>query len=261
MQVSKTFRQAGGRLLEAVRDITFSVGEHEFVALLGPSGCGKSTVLRIIAGILKPTSGEVLVLGKTPDEARRQRLFSFLAQDPVMLPWRSVLQNVSLPLEVARNSASLRHRPRELLALVGLAGFEDVSPNQLSGGMKQRAALARALTLNPSLLLMDEPFGALDEITRDHMNIELLRIWSETNAAVLFVTHSIEEAIFLSDRIIILSPRPGRISHIVPVGLPRPRLLELKQTREAFEHVARIRALLNQSMRTTSGESWTAGGT
>jgi len=243
--VTKVFRLPEGPLT-ALENLSFEVGDREFVALIGPSGCGKSTVLRLVADILQPTSGEILVHGKSPAEARRERLYSFVFQDPVMLPWRTVIKNVELPLEIIGNSARKQFgdRPAKLLNLVGLSGFEKASPSQLSGGMKQRAAIARALLLNPKVLLMDEPFGALDEITRDRMNLELLRIWKETDAAVLFVTHSIDEAVFLSDRVVVLSPRPGTVYADVKIDIPRPRALELKQSEVGFKYSAMLRKAL-----------------
>jgi len=203
-------------------------------------------VLRLVADILQPTKGEIQVYGESPAEARKDRLYSFVFQDPVMLPWRTVIKNVELPLEIIGNPArrAFDDRPRQLLDLVGLSGFESAGPEQLSGGMKQRAAIARALLLNPKVLLMDEPFGALDEITRDRMNLELLRVWKETDAAVLFVTHSIDEAVFLSDRVIVLTPRPGKVFADVRVDIPRPRALELKQNEIGFRYSAIVRKAL-----------------
>jgi NitT/TauT family transport system ATP-binding protein len=215
---------ANGAEVQALEDVSLSVRKGEFVSLIGPSGCGKSTVLRLVADILHPTSGKIVVDGCSPDQARRRRLFSFMFQDPVMLPWRNVQKNVELALEIQGAPAKLRtERTLDLLSVVQLKGFEDRSPAELSGGMRMRAALARALTVNPPLMLMDEPFGALDEITRDTMNLELLRVWQETTAAVMFVTHSIDEAVFLSDRVVVLTPRPGRIKEIVTIDAPRPR--------------------------------------
>jgi NitT/TauT family transport system ATP-binding protein len=243
--VAKVFQLQEGSLT-ALENLSFEIGDREFVALIGPSGCGKSTVLRLVADILKPTSGEISVLGEPPSEARERRHYSFVFQDAVMLPWRSVLKNVQLPLEIIGKPArdQYEHRPMELLDLVGLKGFENASPDQLSGGMKQRAAIARALLLNPKVLLMDEPFGALDEITRDRMNLELLRIWKATDAAVLFVTHSIDEAVFLADRVLVLSPRPGMIFADVEIDIPRPRSLELKQSETGFRYSAKLRKAL-----------------
>ncbi len=237
---------SGGRAVTALQEVNLSVRAGEFVSLIGPSGCGKSTILRLVADILKPSSGQIRVHGQTPTEARQQRSFSFMFQDPVMLPWRNVLHNVQLPLEVIGAAATqLSEKPRSLLKLVHLAGFEDKQPKHLSGGMRQRAALARALSLNPPLLLMDEPFGALDEITRDRMNLELLRIWQETTAAVLFVTHSIEEAVFLSNRVVVLSPRPGRIKTILDIDLPRPRATDMAtRARQIYDYSLQVREAL-----------------
>ena len=243
--VTKVFQLPDGPLT-ALGGLDFEVGDREFVSIIGPSGCGKSTVLRLVADILQPTSGEIRIHGESPAEARRKQRYSFVFQDPVMLPWRTVLKNVELPLEILGSPARKEFdaRPSQLLDLVGLKGFEEASPNQLSGGMKQRAAIARSLLLNPIVLLMDEPFGALDEITRDRMNLELLRIWKATDAAVLFVTHSIDEAVFLSDRVIVLSPRPGRVFTDVVIDIPRPRALELKQSEVGFRYSAKLRRAL-----------------
>ena len=236
--------------VEAVRDVTLSVAPGELVSLIGPSGCGKSTLLRLAADVLSPTAGSVSVLGGTPDAARRARRFSVVFQDPVLLPWRTVLENVALPLEIAGRPASERRAAaRRTIQLVGLSGFEGARPAQLSGGMRQRAAIARALTLEPSLLLMDEPFGAVDELTRDRLNGELLDVWQRTGAAILFVTHSIEEAVFLSDRVVVLTRRPGRVHSTVAIDLPRPRRLEMKRTQSAFEWSARLRLALDEASR------------
>jgi NitT/TauT family transport system ATP-binding protein len=243
------YRGANGPV-EAVRDVTLAVAPGEFVSLIGPSGCGKSTLLRLAADVLRPTSGSVHVLGGAPDAARRARRFSVAFQDPVLLPWRTVLENVALPLEIAgRPAAERRAAARRTIELVGLGGFEGARPAQLSGGMRQRAAIARALTIEPSLLLMDEPFGAVDELTRDRLNGELLDVWQRTGAAVLFVTHSIEEAVYLSDRVVVLTRRPGTVHASVTIGLPRPRRLEIKRTREAFEWSARLRLALDEASR------------
>ena len=215
-QVAMTY-QTEDRSVPALADISLRVAPGEFVSLIGPSGCGKSTVLRIVADILKPTAGRVSVCGLPPEEARLDHRYSFVFQEPVLLPWRNVHDNVGLPLELAGLRAETRHdRVDKLLNIVQLDGFGERMPSELSGGMRMRASLARALTQNPPVLLMDEPFGALDEITRLQMNRELLRVWDETNAAVMFVTHSIQEAVFLSDRVVIMSPRPGTIANIVP---------------------------------------------
>src|SRR5437867_454241 len=216
--------------VEALRDITFGVGRGEFVALVGPSGCGKSTLLRIVAGLRSPTAGDVTVDGCPVTRPIAQ--VGMVFQAPVLLKWRTVLDNVLLPAELAGLEAKrYRDRAHELLQLVGLGGFEAKLPRELSGGMQQRASLCRALLLDPPLLLMDEPFGALDAMTRDEMNLELLRVWGEgsrTRKTIVFVTHSIPEAVFLADRVVVLTPRPGRVAAIVPVPLPRPRTVETR---------------------------------
>jgi len=244
-----TFQSQVGAV-EALRDVSLTVAEGEFVSIIGPSGCGKSTLLRLAADVLAPTSGEVKVFGETPATARRARAFSMVFQDPALLPWRTVLANVELPLEVARmGQQRRRERATEAIALVGLSGFEGARPAQLSGGMRQRAAIARALTLQPKLLLMDEPFSAVDELTRDRLNQELLAIWTRTGAAILFVTHSIEEAVYLSDRIVVLTGRPGQVYSELRVDLPRPRSLEIKRTPAAFEWSSRARLALEEASR------------
>jgi NitT/TauT family transport system ATP-binding protein len=231
---------------QALKDISFEIGEQEFVSIIGPSGCGKSTILRLIGGLLFPDEGEIDVCGMSPTEARKNRMYSFVFQDAVLFPWRSVIQNVQLPMEINQkfDKKASHQKATELLKLVGLSGFEEASPNQLSGGMRHRVALARALMSSPPLIFMDEPFAALDEITRDRMNLELLRIWSETKSSIVFVTHSIEEAVFLSDRVIVLSTRPGEKVADIKIDLPRPRKLELKQNEESFVYSNEIRKLL-----------------
>jgi NitT/TauT family transport system ATP-binding protein len=242
-----TFRSPAGPI-EAVRDVNLAVRPGEFVSLIGPSGCGKSTLLRLAAGLLAPTAGRAEVLGAPPDAARRARRFGVVFQDPVLLPWRTLQQNVELPLELAgAPRPERRAAARRSIDLVGLAGFERARPSQLSGGMKQRAAIARALTLEPAVLLMDEPFAAVDELTRDRLNLELLDVWQRTGAAVLFVTHSIEEAVYLSDRVVALSRRPGRVAAVLEIDLPRPRALSVKRTPAAFEWTARARLALEQA--------------
>ena len=221
--------------VEALRDITFGVGRGEFVALVGPSGCGKSTLLRIVAGLRSPTAGDVTVDGCPVTRPIAQ--VGMVFQAPVLLKWRTVLDNVLLPAELAGLEAKrYRDRAHELLQLVGLCGFEAKLPRELSGGMQQRASLCRALLLDPPLLLMDEPFGALDAMTRDEMNLELLRVWGEGSGGtagsdrktILFVTHSIPEAVFLADRVVVMSPRPGRVARICPATLPRPRTAQTR---------------------------------
>jgi NitT/TauT family transport system ATP-binding protein len=210
--------------LVALEDVSLELQAGEFVSLIGPSGCGKSTLLRLIADILVPIAGHIEVAGLSPREARRRHAYSFVFQNPTLFPWLTLQQNVEFALSIVGSSATVRHSTaRHLIELVGLGGFEEALPSQLSGGMRQRAAIARALTLEPNLLLMDEPFGALDEITRERMNLELLRILRQTGASVLFVTHSIDEAVILSDRILVMTPRPGRIRAEIPIELAKPR--------------------------------------
>jgi NitT/TauT family transport system ATP-binding protein len=238
--VTKTF-DLEGRPLTALEDVSFTVREGEFLAIIGPSGCGKSTLLRLIADVLPGTAGTILVHGAPPDAARRARRFGFVFQDPVLLPWRSALENVELPLQVARvGTAERRRRAHELLELVGLAGFESARPSALSGGMARRVAIARALALEPEILLLDEPFGALDEITRQRLNTELLRVWSETKTTAVLVTHNVSEAVYLSDRVLVMGTRPGRIVADLRIELPRPRAVELLQAEEFFRYTSRL---------------------
>lgn len=237
-----------GQRLVALRQIDLDVREGEFVSLIGPSGCGKSTLLRLIADLLQPAAGDVRVHGKPAAEARRDRDYGMVFQAPVLYDWRTVERNVQLPLEVMRVPRGERTaRTRELLDLVGLTDFAGRYPWELSGGMQQRVSIARALSFRPSILLMDEPFGALDEMTRERLNMELLNIWSRTGTTVVFVTHSIPEAVFLSDRIVIMTPRPGRIETIVDVDLPRPRAGELREDERFFRLIATVRSRLYES--------------
>jgi NitT/TauT family transport system ATP-binding protein len=250
--VLKTFHLRG-EAVEAVAQMSFAVAKGEFVSLVGPSGCGKSTLLKMVADILPPTRGTIEIEGGTPHEARRRRSFGMVFQDPVLLPWRTALDNVALPLEIVGGREARSHKtPRDLLHLVGLDEFEKALPWQLSGGMKQRVAIARALVLKPTLLLLDEPFGALDEITRQRLNIELLRIWGESGTTALLVTHSISEAVLLSDRVLVLSPRPARVVKDVANTLPRPRTLEMLQSREFFDIIAETTSALYQSFEWSS---------
>jgi len=234
--------------LRALDDVSLRIRRGEFVSLIGPSGCGKSTLLRLITDVLHPTSGTIEVRSGPPARARLAREFGFVFQQPGLLLWRNALANVSLPLEVGGwgRRHTPPHRPEELLELVGLRGFERAYPRQLSGGMQQRVAIARALVTGPPILLMDEPFGALDEITRDHLNLELLRIWRATGTTILFVTHSIPEAVFLSGRVLVFSPRPGRIVEEIEVDLPLPREQAIKDAPEFSRSTAAVRRVLAQ---------------
>jgi len=242
------FETAAGPV-RALSNVTLDVERGELVALIGPSGCGKSTLLRLIADVLQPTNGTIEVRGGPAMRARLAREFGFVFQHPGLLRWRTAEGNVSLPLEVGgwgRRQAP-PHRPAELLELVGLKGFEHAFPRQLSGGMQQRVSIARALVTGPRMLLMDEPFGALDEITRDHMNEELLRIWAATGTTIVFVTHSIPEAVYLSSRVFVLAPRPGRVTEEVRIDLPLPRTPSVKDTPEFVKHTATLRRALAQA--------------
>jgi len=228
----------------ALERVSLEVARGGFLTLVGPSGCGKSTLLRVVADLLTPTSGEVEVLGGSPARARAARRIGFVFQDASLLPWRTALENVALPLEVGGARRREARNPRDLLGLVGLAGRESALPHELSGGMRQRVAIARALIDNPELLLMDEPFGALDEITRDRLNVELLRIWEETGVTILFVTHSIYEAALLGQQVLLLAARPGRVREIVQVPLAAPRRIEQRETPEFIEIAAHLRRVL-----------------
>ena len=241
--VSKSF---GGGRVTALHDIDLEVERGEFVSLIGPSGCGKSTLLRIVGDIIEPTSGEVTVNGKSARRARLDRDYGIVFQSPVLYEWRTVAKNISLPLEMFGWDRGRRaKRVEEMVRLVELESFEGHHPWQLSGGMQQRVSIARALSFEPALLLMDEPFGALDEMTRERMNMELLRIWGETGSTVIFVTHSISEAVFLSTRAVVLSARPGRIAGIVSVDLPQPRTAGTREDPHFFELVTEVRELLH----------------
>jgi NitT/TauT family transport system ATP-binding protein len=230
----------------ALQEIDLEIGEREFVSLIGPSGCGKSTLLRIIGDLIEPTSGTVVVNGKPARKARTDRDYGIVFQDPVLYDWRTVAKNVALPLEMAGWSREKRAaRVTEMLDLVELAGFEKHRPWQLSGGMQQRVSIARALSFDPALLLMDEPFGALDEMTRERLNMELLDIWQASGSTIVFVTHSIAEAVFLSTRVVVMSPRPGRISEVIPVDLPQPRTATTREQPRFFELVTQVREALH----------------
>lgn len=228
--------------VEALKDINLEIRRGEFVTFIGPSGCGKTTLMRIIADLEQPTSGSVTVNGVSPREARLKRAYGYIFQAAALYPWRNIQRNVELPHEIMGISKAERaEKAKRYLDLVGLKGFEKKFPFQLSGGMQQRASIARALSFDPDLLLMDEPFGALDEITRDRMNEELLRIWGETKKTVIFVTHSIDEAVLLSTKIVIMSARPGRIIDVIDSNLPAHRTLETRESPEAQALAHRIR--------------------
>ncbi len=226
----------------ALTNVSIDIKKCEFVSLLGPSGCGKTTLLRIIADLLKPTSGEVTVGGETPTEARLKRKYGIVFQSPVLYDWRTVKKNVMLPMEILKvPKADREERAMQMLELVGLTDFADRYPKQLSGGMQQRVGIARALAIQPEILLMDEPFSALDEFTREKLHEDLLRIWRKTDKTIVFVTHNIAESVFLSDRVCVLSPHPGRLSALIDIDLPRPRTAEIKNTIEFTDYVAKIR--------------------
>jgi NitT/TauT family transport system ATP-binding protein len=247
--VSKLFSGLGaaGSQTHALSRVNLDIAPGEFVSLLGPSGCGKSTLLRLVADLIEPSEGTITVKGKTPRQARLDREYGMVFQAPVLYDWRSVLRNVELPLEVMRFPAVERdQRAREMLRLVGLKEFERHYPWQLSGGMQQRVSIARALSFKPAILLMDEPFGALDEMTRERMNTELLNIWSQTDTTVIFVTHSIAEAVFLSSRVVVMTPRPGRIEKVVPIDLPRPRNEATREDPHYFELITSVREGLRE---------------
>jgi NitT/TauT family transport system ATP-binding protein len=240
--VTKTFPRGNVRALENI-DLTLRTGE--FVSLIGPSGCGKSTLLRVIGDLIEPSSGTVVVNGKPARQARSDRDYGIVFQDAVLFDWRTVAKNIALPLELLGWDRTRRkERVQEMLDLVELSGFGDHHPWQLSGGMQQRVAIARALAFEPALLLMDEPFGALDEMTRERLNLELLAIWQKLGSTVVFVTHSISEAVFLSTRVVVMSPRPGRIAGIVDIDLPAQRTVETREDARYFELVTEVRELL-----------------
>ena len=228
--------------MQALANVDLDVAEGDFVSFIGPSGCGKTTLLRIIADLEQPTAGSILVNGVTPEKARLQRHYGYIFQAAALYPWRTIERNVALPLEImGYDAAKRRERVEHYLNLVNLSGFERKFPWQLSGGMQQRASIARALSFEPALLLMDEPFGALDEIVRDHLNEQLLRLWDQTGKTVVFVTHSIPEAVFLSSKIVVMSPRPGRIIDIIDCDFPADRSLEIRETPEFLKIAQRVR--------------------
>jgi len=232
--------------LKVLNKINFGINEGEFVSIIGPSGCGKTTLLKIIGGLIEPTTGKIKVGEEAARIALKKRKFGFVFQNPVLLPWRNVVQNIELPLEISRDK-NFKKTSRALLKIVGLRGFEKYYPNQLSGGMQQRVAIARALIFEPSILLMDEPFGALDEITRSQMNSELLRIWKkeeEKTSTIIFVTHSISEAVFLSDKVIVLSKRPAKIETILNIDLPKQRTMKIKNSKKYYDLIKCLTKIL-----------------
>jgi NitT/TauT family transport system ATP-binding protein len=240
--LSKTFK--GGTT--ALQGIDLEIEPREFVSLIGPSGCGKSTLLRIIGDLIEPSAGRLVVNGKPAPQARRDRDYGIVFQDAVLYDWRTVSKNIALPLEMDRwDKRRRRERVAEMLELVELGAFADHYPWQLSGGMQQRVSIARALSFSPALLLMDEPFGALDEMTRERLNAELLRIWDETGSTIVFVTHSIAEAVFLSTRVVVMSPRPGRVSSVIGIDLPQPRTAATREEPRFFELVTQVREALH----------------
>lgn len=221
--------------INAIENIDLEIDSGEFIAIVGPSGCGKTTFLKLIGGLLEPTSGEILIKGRSVKHARLKKEFGFVFQKPVLLPWRTVMDNICLPLEIIQKGSDKSNfivQAEELLKLVDLLDFKDNYPRELSGGMQQKVAIARALIFKPPFLLMDEPFSAIDEITRDFMNLELLRIWRSLKPAVLFVTHCISEAVFLADKVVVLSERPGEVKQVIDITLHRPRNIEMRYTTE-----------------------------
>jgi NitT/TauT family transport system ATP-binding protein len=240
-KVSLTFDTTDGKV-EALSNVDLQIGGGEFVSFIGPSGCGKTTLLRVIADLQQPSSGAVTVNGMSAEQARLGRNYGYVFQAPALFPWRSIEANLKLPLELMGFSPTeQKQRAARYLDLVNLTGFERKFPWQLSGGMQQRVSIARALSFDPELLLMDEPFGALDEIVRDHLNEQLLQLWAKTRKTVLFVTHSIPEAVFLSTKIVVMSPRPGRITDIIDCHFPRDRTLEIRETPEFMAIAQRVR--------------------
>lgn len=257
-KVSKSFKHNEGSLL-VLHNLSLEIRDGEFLSILGPSGCGKTTLLKLIGGLLHPTSGIISVKGKSPNEARRDREFGFIFQNAVLFPWRTVFKNVILPIEISSQNKKegIRHKKKQdrykiahkMIDLVGLSGFKSTFPRQLSGGMQSRVAIARALSFRPSILLMDEPFGDLDELTRAKMNLELLRLWSETNTTIAFVTHSIQEAIFNSDRVAVLTHRPCRVAEIVNIQIPRPRNMGVYESPQFGEYSKKLKKILGLNVR------------
>lgn len=237
----------GRQSVTAIEGLTLDVARGEFLALLGPSGCGKSTLLRVVSGLVEPSTGSIEVLGGTPKLARRRRDIGFVFQDAALLPWRTALENVALPLEVAQETTQMQaQRATAMLELMGLSARRHAYPHELSGGMRQRVSIARALVSDPKILLMDEPFGALDEITRDRLNEELRRIWKQTGVTILFVTHGIYEAAYLGQRVLMLAANPGRVKEIVPVDLPENRTLRIREDGRFIALTTHLRRLMEE---------------
>ena len=241
--LSKVFHSRDGAEVFALEDVSLDVGDNEFLTIVGPSGCGKSTLLRLVSGLIQPTSGAVAIDGNIVTEPRQDTGIVF--QMPVLLPWSTILDNVLFPLKMLGSDVSDGiTKAHYLLDMVGLGGFQEKYPRELSGGMQQRAAICRSLIHNPSVLLMDEPFGALDALTREEMALEVLRIWTDEPKTILFVTHSITEAVLLADRVVVMSPRPGRIAEIININLPRPRTFKIESHNEFQQSTQRIRELI-----------------
>ena len=240
--IGMVYKTNDGRDVTALTGVSIDIQKGEFISLLGPSGCGKTTLLRIIADLLQPTSGEISIAGESPRDARLSKKYGIVFQSPVLYDWRTVKKNIMLPLEIMHiPKAEREDRAMKMLDIVGLTEFANHYPNQLSGGMQQRVGIARALAIQPQILLMDEPFSALDEFTKEKLHEDLLRIWAKTNKTIIFVTHNIQEAVFLSSRICVLSPHPGRLSAVIDVDLPRPRTMDIKDTPEFTAYVAKVR--------------------
>jgi NitT/TauT family transport system ATP-binding protein len=244
--VSKVFGDGPNRVT-ALQNVNLTISAGEFISVVGPSGCGKSTLMRIVGDLEDVSTGEVRVNGKSPHQARLDRDYGMVFQAPTLYDWRTVRKNVELPLEVMRFPRSeWQQRANEMLSLVGLSDFHNHYPWQLSGGMQQRVSIARALAFDPTILLMDEPFGALDEFTRERMNMELLNIWEKTHKTLIFITHSIAEAVFLASRVVVMSPRPGRIANVVEIDLPYPRNFETRESTRFFELTTEVRETLKE---------------
>lgn len=240
--VTKKYTVANGEDVTALKDVSLDIHEGEFISLLGPSGCGKTTLLRILADLLEPSEGKILIQGQTPKEVRLAQKYGIVFQQPVLYDWRTVRRNICMPMEIVGFPKKERTaRIDRQLEMVGLENFGYKYPFELSGGMQQRVGIARALALDPEILLMDEPFSALDEFTREKLNEDVLKIWTKTKKTVVFVTHNIAESVFLSDRVVVLSPHPGRVSAVVDIDLPRPRTSEIRETKEFYDYVAKIR--------------------